>query len=235
MKLLAFESSAGPASVCLAENGKIKIAMSRDDGLTHSQTLLDMAGTILTQAGLTPADMDCFAVSAGPGSFTGLRIGIATVKGLAWGAEKPCIGVSTLLAMAHCHREWRGLICPAMDARRAQVYTAIFRSDGHGNIERITPDSAIAAADAAELVSKAEPVLVCGDGAELFFAALAAAGHADAYLAPANTVRQSAMGVALAAEGMEPVTAAELSPEYLRKSQAEREREARLAAEKKAE
>lgn len=230
MKLLAFESSAGPASVCLMQDGKVLVSMSRNDGLTHSQTLLDMAGTVLSGAGLTSSDIDVFAVSAGPGSFTGLRIGIATVKGLSWGAEKPCIGVSTLLAMAHCHREWRGLICPAMDARRAQVYTAIFRSDGRGNIERVSPDDAIAALDAAAAVSKDEPVLVCGDGAEILFAALNSEGHPDVYLAPANTRFQSALGVALAAEGETPVSAEELMPVYLRKSQAEREREARLAA-----
>ena len=232
MKLLAFESSAGPASVCLAEDGKILISMRRDDGLTHSCTLMDMAGTILNGAGLTPSDVDVFAVSAGPGSFTGLRIGIATVKGLAWGAQKPCIGVSTLLAMAHCHREWRGLICPAMDARRSQVYTAIFRSDGKGNITRLSADSAIAAAEAAAAIPEGEPVLVCGDGAELFYAVLENSGREDVYLAPPNTRRQSAEGVALAAQGMTPVSAGELAPEYLRKSQAEREREARLAAEK---
>ncbi|MBQ1223017.1 MAG: tRNA (adenosine(37)-N6)-threonylcarbamoyltransferase complex dimerization subunit type 1 TsaB [Oscillospiraceae bacterium] len=230
MKLLAFESSAGPASVCLVQDGKVLVSMSRNDGLTHSQTLLDMAGTILDSAKLTPSDIDLFAVSAGPGSFTGLRIGIATVKGLSWGAQKPCVGVSTLLAMAHCHREWRGLICPAMDARRAQVYTAIFRSDGKGNIERVTEDDAIAANDAAAAISEEEPVLVCGDGAEILFAALSAKEHPDIALAPANTRFQSALGVALAAEGIEPVSAEELTPVYLRKSQAEREREARLAA-----
>ena len=159
MKLLAFESSAGPASVCLVQDGKVLVSMSRNDGLTHSQTLLDMAGTILSAANLTPADVDLFAVAAGPGSFTGLRIGIATVKGLAWGAEKPCAGVSTLLSMAHCHREWRGLICPAMDARRAQVYTAVFRSDGKGNISRLTEDCALAASEAAAAVPSDEPVL----------------------------------------------------------------------------
>ena len=233
MKLLAFESSAGPASVCLVQDGKVLISMSRNDGLTHSQTLLDMAGTVLSGAKLSPSDIDLFAVSAGPGSFTGLRIGIATVKGLAWGAEKPCVGVSTLLAMAHCHREWRGLICPAMDARRAQVYTAVFRSDGKGNIERITEDDAIAAIDAAAAVAKDEPVLVCGDGAEIFLAALQSQVHPDCTIAPANTRFQSAMGVALAAEGLPTVSAGELLPVYLRKSQAEREREARLAAENK--
>ena len=117
-----------------------------------------------------------------------------------------------------------------MDARRAQVYTAIFRSDGKGNIERVSEDGAIAAADAAAAVSKDEPVLVCGDGAEIFFAALSAEGHPDAVLAPANTRFQSALGVALAAEGLPPVSAEELMPVYLRKSQAEREREAKLAS-----
>lgn len=233
MKLLAFESSAGPASVCLAENGKILITVNRNDGLTHSQTLLDMAGSVLKEAGLTPSDLDAFAVSAGPGSFTGLRIGIGTVKGLAWGAQKPCIPVPTLLAMAHCHREWRGLICPAMDARRSQVYTAVFKSDGRGNIERLIPDGAVAAAEAAARVDTGLPVLVCGDGAELFFAALESAGHPDVFLAPPNTRFQSAAGVALAAEGLPQVSAAELSPEYLRKSQAERQREERLSAQSK--
>ena len=230
MKLLAFESSAGPASVCLAEDGKILISMSRNDGLTHSRTLLDMAGTVLREAGLTPADVDAFAVAAGPGSFTGLRIGIGTVKGLAWGAEKKCIGVSTLLAMAHCHREWRGIICPAMDARRAQVYTAAFESDGHGNITRLSPDSAISAAEAAASADRSKPILVCGDGAKILHAELLTPGHPQVFLAPENTVYQCATGVALAAEGIEPVSAEELAPEYLRKSQAEREREARLAA-----
>ena len=109
-------------------------------------------------------------------------------------------------------------------------YTAVFRSDGRGTIERVTPDDALAAADAAAKVSKDEPVLVCGDGAEIFFAALNNENHPNAFLAPENTRFQSAAGVALAAEGMEGVSPEELLPVYLRKSQAEREREARLAA-----
>ncbi|MDD6262431.1 MAG: tRNA (adenosine(37)-N6)-threonylcarbamoyltransferase complex dimerization subunit type 1 TsaB [Clostridiales bacterium] len=228
MKLLAFESSAGPASVCLAEDGKILISTRRNDGLTHSRTLLEMAERVLSDAGLTARDIDLFAVAAGPGSFTGLRIGIGTVKGLAWGAEKPCAGVSTLLAMAHCHIEWRGLICPAMDARRSQVYTAVFRSDGK-SVERVLPDAAVAAAEAALSVPADEPILVCGDGAAILAQALCSLGRGNVFTAPANTVFQSAEGVALAAPEVKPVSAAELMPVYLRLSQAERERAAKQA------
>ena len=124
--ILAFETSAKAASVALMENGKLLGESYQNTGLTHSQTLLSIAEALLDACGKTPQQVDAVAVAAGPGSFTGVRIGVAAAKGFAWGRELPCYGVSTLEAMALQAGLWQGYVLPVMDARRQQVYTALF-------------------------------------------------------------------------------------------------------------
>ena len=186
-----------------------------------------MAQQLLEGCGLTMADIDLVAVAHGPGSFTGLRIGVAAAKGLAWAAEKPCAGCSTLEAMAWNLAGFAGEVCAAMDARRKQVYNARFRVDGD-RPHRLTPDRAIALDDLIEELKGTQTTqLVVGDGAQLCYDALTAAGI-PARLAPPNLRQQSAWGVArLALEQAragQTLSPGELTPVYHRLSQAERER-----------
>ena len=228
MLILAFESSARPASVALVRDGKLLAQSLQVSTLTHSRTLLPMAEDLLKNTGLTLAEVDAIAVAHGPGSFTGIRIGVSTVKGLCWGAEKPCVGVSTLEAMAWHGLAAGGLICPVMDARRAQVYNALFRIED-GRPVRLCPDRAISLGELAEeLRSLGESVFLVGDGAEITKQALDAQ-ELPCRLAPDDLVWQDAWGVAMAAQGKTPLPGAELLPVYLRLSQAERERQERLA------
>ena len=227
MLILAFESSARAASVALVEDGRLISQYSQCSGLTHSRTLLPMAEDMLKNAELSLDKVDLFAVAHGPGSFTGIRIGVSTVKGLAWAADKPCCGVSTLEAMAQNLRHMDGLIVCSMDARRSQVYNAVSAAEG-GQLTRLTPDRAIALSQLAEeLQGDPRPKLVVGDGAALCSGFLSEAGI-PCRMAPAQLVMQNAVGVALAAEEMaargETVSVRDLVPVYLRLSQAERER-----------
>ena len=230
MLILAFESSARPASAALVRDGKLLAQSLQVSALTHSRTLLPMAEDLLKNTGLTLADVDAIAVAQGPGSFTGIRIGVSTVKGLCWGAEKPCVGVSTLEAMAWHGLAAGGLICPVMDARRAQVYNALFRIKD-GRPVRLCPDRAVSLGELAEeLRGMNESVFLVGDGAELTKAFLDAQ-NLPCRLAPDDLVWQDAWGVAMAAQEKTPVPGAELLPVYLRLSQAERERQARMEKE----
>ena len=230
MLILAFESSARPASVALLRNGELLAQYSQCSELTHSRTLLPMAEDMLKNTELRLDDVDLFAVAHGPGSFTGVRIGVSTVKGLAWAAEKPCVGVSTLEAMAWHGAAVGGLICPVMDARRSQVYNALFEIRD-GQPVRLTEDRPIGLDElAGELRRQERPAFLVGDGAPLAAAFLRSAGIA-CRLAPENLRWQSAWGVAMAARDKDPGSADTLLPVYLRLSQAERERQARLAAE----
>ena len=230
MLILAFESSARPASCALLRDGALLAQYSQCSELTHSRTLLPMAEDMLKHTGLSLDDVDLFAVAHGPGSFTGVRIGVSTVKGLAWAAEKPCVGVSTLEAMAWHGAAVGGLICPVMDARRSQVYTALFEIRD-GKPVRLTEDRPLALEELAEeLRQRGAPAFLVGDGAELAAAFLTASGL-PCRLAPDNLRWQSAWGVAMAAQEKTPGSADALLPVYLRLSQAERERQARLAAE----
>lgn len=233
MKILALESSATAASVALCEDETLVAQAFQNTGLTHSQTLLPMTEGLLADCGLKAADLDLIAVAAGPGSFTGLRIGVATAKGLAWAAQLPCAGCSTLEAMAWNLAGFSGQICAAMDARRHQVYNARFRVDGE-RPHRLTEDRAIALAGLMEELRGTEtPQLVVGDGAQLCYDALVAAGI-PAKLAPPNLRLQSAWGVARAALDLakkgQTVPPEQLVPVYHRLSQAERERLAREKA-----
>lgn len=229
MKLLALESSAKAASCAVLSDGEPLASAWQATGLTHSRTLLPMAADMLENSGLSLSDMDAVAVAAGPGSFTGLRIGIAAAKGLAWGAEKPCVGVSTLEAMAWPLSHLGGILVCAMDARRQQIYNSVFRCE-NGVLVRLREDRAISLEDAAaDLRGLEGPMTVVGDGAALCHDYLLSAGI-PCDLAPAHLRLQSAVGVGMAAWRIWPqgaVSPQDLRHNYLRLSQAERERLAR--------
>ncbi len=229
MKLLALETSAKAASCAVLSDGIPLASAWQATGLTHSRTLLPMVEDMLRSSELKLEDMDAVAVAAGPGSFTGLRIGLSTVKGLAWAAGKPCIGVSTLEAMAWPLAHLNSTVVCAMDARRQQIYNAVFLAEGGGLI-RLRPDRAISLEDAAADLRELDgPMTIVGDGAVLCGDYLASRGI-SCVLAPPHLLLQSAVGVGLAAWRRWPggaVDAQALSPTYLRLSQAERERLAR--------
>jgi tRNA threonylcarbamoyladenosine biosynthesis protein TsaB len=225
--ILAFETRAKAASVALMENGKLLGEAYQNTGLTHSQTLMVMAEDTLKQCGKTAADVQAVAVAEGPGSFTGVRIGVAAAKGFAWGKELPCYGVSTLEAMAESLGVYEGFVCACMDARRSQVYNAVFSAEG-GKLTRITDDRAIALAELKEELKKAEkPVFLVGDGAVLCYNTLKEEVP-NLVLPPEHRIHQRAVGVAILAQRMADAGLApsggELTPNYLRLSQAEREK-----------
>ena len=224
MKILALETSAKAVSAAVSEDGKILASGYQDTGLTHSRTLMPIVEHILKNTGLTMADMDAVAVAAGPGSFTGIRIGVAAAKGLAFGADKPAIGVSTLAAMARGVAFPDGLVICAMDARRNQIYNALFEAKD-GQLTRLTDDRAIALTDLAEeLRTDPRPMTVVGDGAKLCHTFLTEAGI-SCRMTPPHLVMQNATGVALEAESMaaagKTVSAQALEPVYLRPAQAD--------------
>lgn len=230
MKLLAVECSAGPASCAVTENGYILASASVDVKLTHSQTLMPMIGHMLENAALTLHDMDALAIANGPGSFTGVRIGVAAVKGLAFAQDKPCIGVSTLAAIARRAEgiPFSGRVCAAMDARCQQVYTACFDCRD-GVLNRLTQDEALPLETLRQRLEEAgQPVLFMGDGAALCHAFMQGSAL-KVYLAPPAIRYQHAIGVAAEAVNTPPVSAEELQPTYLRLPQAERELRARQA------
>ena len=167
MKILAFESSAVSASVALVEDEKLIAQSFQNCGLTHSRTLLPLAESLLKNCGVTLDDVDALAVAHGPGSFTGVRIGVATVKGLALGADKPCIGVSTLEAMAWGARALGGRLCCVMDARAGQVYNALFAVE-NGAPHRLCDDRALKLTDLGEEIGET-PYFLVGDGADLCY------------------------------------------------------------------
>ena len=230
MLILGIETSAKACSAALCRDGELLAQSYARTGLTHSRTLLPMIEDMLANTE-TPKDaVDAIAVAQGPGSFTGIRIGISTAKGLCWGLDAPAIGVSTLEAMAQNLAHTDGLLVCAMDARRSQVYNALFEAK-HGVLTRLTPDRAIAVAELAEeLRGESRRLLVLGDGGRLCHDGLAQLG-VESELAPAQLLYQNAVGVGLAAEHGTPLSAQELAPVYLRISQAERERNARLQQE----
>ena len=232
MKILALESSAVSASVALTEDEKLVAQSFQNCGLTHSRTLLPMVENLLANCGVSLADVDAIAVAHGPGSFTGVRIGVATVKGLALGADKPCLGVSTLEAMAWGARALGGDLCCVMDARAGQVYNALFTVEGRAGYAVCATTVLIKLTELAEEIGEA-PYFLVGDGADLCY----------------NTIKENCTGLRLA-----PARAAvcdriwccrrrtpprsregktcspqELDAFYLRRPQAERERMARLA------
>lgn len=228
MKILALESSAVACSVALCEDELLIAQSFQNNGLTHSRTLMPLCEGLLNNCGLRLSDVDVIAVAAGPGSFTGLRIGVATAKGLAWPENKPCAGVSTLEAMAWTVAHMGGELCPVMDARRSQVYNARFTARDGAPV-RLTEDRAIGLEELTDELKKAgKPQILVGDGAGLCYNYLQEQGI-PARLAPAHLRFQSAWGVARAALEQarrgELTDAGGLAPVYHRLSQAERERQ----------
>ena len=227
MLILAFETSAKAASVALLDGEKLLGESYQNTGLTHSQTLMSMAEDLIKSCGYTPQQIQAVAVAAGPGSFTGVRIGVAAAKGFAWGAQLPCCGVSTLEAMALNLGVYKGFVLPVMDARRNQVYTATFYAD-KGKLTRKTRDRAISLAQLQEEIKNlSEPVFLVGDGSILCYNTLKEAVPC-LICPPEHRMHQRAAGVGLAASAMlaagEACDAGTLTPNYLRLSQAERER-----------
>ena len=225
--ILAFETTAKAGSVALYDNGKLLGEQYQNTGLTHSQTLMVMAEDLLKQCGRTVADITAVAVAEGPGSFTGVRIGVAAAKGFAWGGQLPCYGVSTLEAMAETLGIYQGYVCACMDARRNQVYNALFYVNC-GEMERFSEDRAIALVELKEeLLHLDGPIYLVGDGAELAYKHLSAEVE-ELILPPEHRRHQRASGVAIAAAKKiaagESGDANAMTPNYLRLSQAERER-----------
>ena len=224
MIILALDSTAKAAAVALMRDRTLLAKDMHDDGNTHSSTLLPMAERLLAEQGLTVDDVELFAASVGPGSFTGVRIGAATVKGLAFGKNRPCVPVSALHALSLNLRDTDGIVCPLMDARRGQFYTALFRIT-NGKIERLAPDAAKSGEEIAEILRAYPGAMLVGDGAEV---ALPFFDGMDVCLAPRDRLLADGESVALCAlelyESGVSVTDAEFAPTYLRLPQAERER-----------
>ena len=236
MKILAFDATAKSASVAVADGEKILACYNIDNGLTQSELLLPMAEDMLRSLKLSFSDIDLLATSVGPGSFTGVRIGVSLLKGLAFSKNIPCVGVSTLEALAENMRGLNGIILPCMDARRAQVYSATFRYDG-SILTRLTEDRAIALSDLAEELRsyENESIYLSGDGYSVARTALTKAGIALSQT-PELLILENAASVAKVAlkkyKNGEAVSDVELSPIYLRMPQAERERLERESAKK---
>ena len=233
MRILAIESSSLVASVAIVEDGVTLAEYTANFKMTHSQTLLPMIDSMVSLFGIDLSTIDAIAVSGGPGSFTGLRIGSATAKGLGLALDKPLIHVPTLDGTAYNLYGAKGLICPIMDARRNQVYTGIYRFEQE--FEVVMEQDAM---DMGELIEKlngmGERVIFLGDGVPVHEKKIRELMTVPFDLAPAHMNRQRAasvaeLGAVYFAEG-KIETAAEHGPDYLRKSQAEREREEREAA-----
>ena len=221
MKILAIDTTAKTATAALTEDKKLIGLTVLNTPNTHSVTLLPAIEGLLSGASVTAGDVDLFVCSSGPGSFTGVRIGAATLKGLAFGKDKPCVGVSTLEALAYNLCAFEGILCPCMNARRNQVYNALFSCDGKGNIERLCPDRAIGVEELEEeLKGYSEPIRVCGDGAFLL--------TGEYGFVPEILIHQNGYSVAMCAlkafsEGKY-TSDDKIAPTYLRPSQAERTR-----------
>lgn len=224
MKILAAECSASSVSCAIEIDGKIAAHSFSNQKITHSQTLLPMISSVLKSANVTPKEIDAFAVSAGPGSFTGVRIGISAIKGMATPFNAKCFGVSTLEAIAYNYKDTDCIACAVMDARCNQVYNALFRISG-GTVTRLTQDRAIMIDELlTDLSSYNEKIIIIGDGTHLFSNYITD----NIILAEEDRRNQTAIGVIHAAKNYTPVTYGELLPTYLRLPQAERELKAKL-------
>jgi len=215
--ILSFDSSAVTASAALTDGDKIINSDFINAGLTHSETLLPMIKSVMKEH--TFDELEAIAVTAGPGSFTGVRIGIATAKGLAFEYDTPCISVSTLEAIAYNFVDENAVVCAVMDARRMQFYNALFEVK-NGTVNRLCDDRAISIEDLAAQLTEYDRVIVAGDGAKLCYDNLSLD---TIELADDNRIYQNAVSVSKAASNKKRISAAALMPVYLRPSQAERE------------
>lgn len=223
MLILGIDTSAVTASVGLVSDGEVVGEFSLTGGLTHSEHLIPMIENILRYGGFSPAQIDLYAVSIGPGSFTGLRIGVSTVKGMAFPENVPCVGVSTLEALAFRLGATDAVLCPVMDARRGEFYNALYDARNK-EIRRLCEDRAVKAELLFGELVHYPRVIVNGDGAKKL---LAMTKLPNLEIAPPNLLRQSGAQVALIGErefyNNNTVSASELNPRYLRLPQAERE------------
>ncbi|MBE6547532.1 MAG: tRNA (adenosine(37)-N6)-threonylcarbamoyltransferase complex dimerization subunit type 1 TsaB [Ruminococcaceae bacterium] len=229
MKILALDSSACVGTVALCEDEKLICELTTNTGNTHSETLLPTVEQILKLTDTAIDDIDLFACSVGPGSFTGVRIGVATVKGIAFGKNKPCVGISTLDSLARNIACFEGILCPVMDARRDHVYNALYECS-NGKVTRLCDDRLISVCDLdRELSSLSEKIYLCGDGYGLCEKKF---NSAKIEFTPQRLCLESAYSAALVAlekyRNGEFVSDFELAPVYLRPSQAERERNEKL-------
>ena len=236
MITLAFDSTAKAASVAVCDGEELLALYNIDNGLTQSELLLPMAENMLKSLKLTFDDVNLLACAVGPGSFTGVRIGVALVKGIAFGKNIPCVSVSTLDELAVNLEGLDGIIVPVMDARRQQVYTATYKGEG-GSLNKLTPDRAIAISELAEELKRyTEPIYLVGDGYDVAKRGLMAAG-VNVKNTPKLLITENAYSVARVAirkyENGEATSDLEIAPTYLRMPQAERERLERLAQESK--
>ena len=228
MITLAFDSTAKVASVAVCDGERLLGLYNIDNGLTQSELLLPMAENLLRSLKLSFSDIELLAATTGPGSFTGVRIGAALVKGIAFGKNIPCVSVSTLEALAENAKGLRGIIVPVMDARRQQVYTAIFSSDGE-DLKRMMPDSAISTSELAEklLAYGEKQIYLVGDGYATAKRTLSSNG-VNTENTPTLLITENAYSCAVVAQKKyalgEYTDDKRLSPTYLRLPQAERER-----------
>ncbi len=229
MKVLSIDSSGLVATVAVMVDDILVGEYTIHNKKTHSQTLLPMISDMLAMAEVEPNELDCIAVSAGPGSFTGLRIGASTAKGLAWTLGVPIVSVSSLMALAMNVQQKGALVCPIMDARRSQVYYGVYRI-GEGIPEIVVePDVAPIEEVVDQLSQFGEMVTFLGDGVPVFENVLREQMDVPvSFAAPYERYQRGAsvavLGQLLYQEGKS-MKAAEFAPVYLRKSQAERERE----------
>lgn len=223
MKILSLECSATPASCAVWEDGVILASDFTNVKLTHSQTLMPMTVEMLKNANISLDDIDALAISNGPGSFTGIRIGISAVKGLAAARNLPCFAVSTLRAIAENFADTNSVVCAVMDARCNQVYNALFKVQ-NGSVTRLCEDRAIMIDELmSELSTIDEKIIIAGDGAALF--EKFESGNIN--IADESFRYQTASGVAKAAKEYKAVSPDKLMPFYLRLPQAERELKAK--------
>lgn len=231
MKILSIECSATPASCAIIEDGKIKASSFINAKLTHSQTLMQMIINTLDNSATKLCDTDSIAIAVGPGSFTGLRIGISAVKGLAAPNDIPCIPVSTLDGMAQAFIDRNCIVCAVMDARCNQFYNALFEIKG-GIITRLCDDRALMCNELKQDITKISPeqkIIICGDGADLFYKSVN--DMPNVFVAPEVLKLQSAVGIGMYAyrniDTISTVSPNDLLPTYLRLPQAERELKAK--------
>lgn len=220
--LLSMDSSAVTASVALTDGDEIIKSEFVNSGLTHSETLLPMITRVMD--GHKYGELDGIAITAGPGSFTGVRIGVATVKGLAFNDDISCFSVSTLEAIAYNFVDENAVVCAVMDARRMQFYNAVFKVE-NGSVERLCDDRAISIEDLQNDIKQYDKVIIAGDGAKLCFQNIELE---NCILADDDRIYQNAVSVAKAAKNKKPISPKALMPVYLRQSQAERELKLKL-------
>ena len=226
MKILALDTSAKSASVAVTEGNEIKGEFFINTTLTHSETLMPMIDAVLKSTKTMLPDIDCFAVNTGPGSFTGLRIGIAAVKGMAFALDKPCAGISTLESMAYNFCRESFTVCAVMDARCYQVYNALFDVSDDSPV-RLCDDRALTIDELiSELQNTDKQIVLVGDGAKICYEKMKDCGI-NIDIAYENVRYQHAAGTAFAAEKLvsegKAVSADILMPQYLRLPQAQRE------------